>query len=135
MAATLHIESCVLTPKYGVSAGGSGYLHVLVDGRWRLALHIDGNLADAVAREQVSHLAEACGLKEDARLAAIETASAVVTQALHTTCETFGDLYDYLTGTCIRPATQEESQASEMAAESDGGAGVILVDGRSCYVA
>jgi hypothetical protein len=55
--------------------------------------------------------------------------------SISTTCETFGDLYDYLTGTCIRPATQEEAQDSSLAAEADGGAGVIEVDGRSCYVA
>lgn len=44
-------------------------------------------------------------------------------------------LYDYQTGDAIRAATADELAASIAAAESDGGAGVILVDGRSCYVA
>jgi hypothetical protein len=43
------------------------------------------------------------------------------------------DLHDYTTGDVIRPATAEELAASETAAESDGGAGVIEVDGRSVY--
>jgi hypothetical protein len=47
----------------------------------------------------------------------------------------FGDLMDYNTAETIRPATQSEQQASREAAETDGGAGVISVDGRSCYVA
>ncbi len=47
----------------------------------------------------------------------------------------FGDLMDYDTAEVIRPATQEERDASIEAAEHDGGAGVIAVDGRSCYVA
>ena len=38
------------------------------------------------------------------------------------------DLHDYLTGSYIREATAEERDASRVAAESDGGAGVILVD-------
>lgn len=46
-------------------------------------------------------------------------------------------LYDYQTGEYIRPATLVELTASMVAAESDGGAGVIhtiRVNGRSCYV-
>ena len=46
-----------------------------------------------------------------------------------------GDLTDYDTGEAIRPATAEERAASIRAAEHDGGAGVIDVDGRRCYVA
>lgn len=60
------------------------------------------------------------------------------------------DLYDYLTGDYIREATEAETLASREAAESDGGAGVILIDedgrilraddrgaddARRCYVA
>lgn len=47
---------------------------------------------------------------------------------------TYGDLHDYRTGRYIRPATQDERDASCRAAESDGGAGVIEVCGRRCYV-
>jgi hypothetical protein len=43
-------------------------------------------------------------------------------------------LNDYKTGEVIRPATPEEARASAEAAERDGGAGVIEVDGRSCFV-
>ena len=43
-------------------------------------------------------------------------------------------LHDYATGVAIREATKKESKASQEAAERDGGSGVILVDGRSCYV-
>ena len=43
-------------------------------------------------------------------------------------------LTDYRTGEDIRTATAEEVEASKAAAETDGGAGVILVDGRACYV-
>lgn len=45
-----------------------------------------------------------------------------------------GDLHDYRTGDYIRPATIEETADCINAARHDGGAGVILVDGRSCYV-
>ena len=45
-----------------------------------------------------------------------------------------GDLHDYTTGDYIRPATAAEQAASVTDAESDGGAGVIDVDGRACYV-
>ena len=34
-------------------------------------------------------------------------------------------LYDYTTGEPVRPATASELAASELAAETDGGAGVI----------
>jgi hypothetical protein len=43
-------------------------------------------------------------------------------------------LFNYDTGTYIRPATQAELEASREAAKSDGGAGVITVDGVRCYV-
>lgn len=43
-------------------------------------------------------------------------------------------LCDYKTGEAIREATEAEAQASREAAKRDGGAGVILVNGRSCYV-
>lgn len=42
-------------------------------------------------------------------------------------------LYDYDTAERIRPATADELAASIAAAERDGGAGVIEVDGRRCY--
>lgn len=47
---------------------------------------------------------------------------------------TYGDLMDYATAAYIRPATAAERAASIEAAKHDGGAGVIIVDGRSCYV-
>lgn len=43
-------------------------------------------------------------------------------------------LTNYETGEAIRPATAEELAASIEAAKTDGGAGVIEVDGVSCYV-
>ena len=43
-------------------------------------------------------------------------------------------LMAYDTAESIRPATPAEVVASRIAAEADGGAGVIAVDGRSCYV-
>ena len=42
-------------------------------------------------------------------------------------------LHDYKTGEYIRPATPAEIAASIEAAKTDGGAGVIVVEGRSCY--
>ena len=45
-----------------------------------------------------------------------------------------GTLCDYLTGDSIRPATAEERAESIDAARCDGGAGVIEIDGRPCYV-
>jgi hypothetical protein len=50
------------------------------------------------------------------------------------TTKTNGTLCDYNTGATIREATAEETKASIDAAKRDGGAGVILVDGKSCYV-
>ena len=47
----------------------------------------------------------------------------------------YGDLTDYDTNEVIRPATAEERGASIEAAMHGGGAGVIDVDGRRCYVA
>ena len=43
-------------------------------------------------------------------------------------------LHNYATGDIIRTATDEELAASREAAQTDGGAGVIEVDGVSCYV-
>lgn len=43
-------------------------------------------------------------------------------------------LYRYDDSTAIRNATADELAASKTAAESDGGAGVITVDGVDCYV-
>lgn len=43
-------------------------------------------------------------------------------------------LIDYNTNETIRVATDAEHAASLAAAEIDGGAGVIDVDGRRCYV-
>lgn len=45
------------------------------------------------------------------------------------------NLYDYRTADYIRPATAAELAASIEAAETDGGAGVIEIDGRSVYAA
>ena len=45
-----------------------------------------------------------------------------------------GTLCDYDTAEAIRLATREELIASITAARTDGGAGVILVSGRRCYV-
>lgn len=44
------------------------------------------------------------------------------------------NLRHYGTGEVIREATLEEMARSIEAAETDGGAGVIDVDGASCYV-
>lgn len=43
-------------------------------------------------------------------------------------------LYDYETAEYIRAATDAESVASYEQSQRDGGAGVITVDGRRCYV-
>jgi hypothetical protein len=43
-------------------------------------------------------------------------------------------LMEYDTAEYIREATEEELAQSIEAAENDGGAGVILVDGMTCYV-
>lgn len=47
---------------------------------------------------------------------------------------TYGMLVDYYTSELIRPATKTEQKASIAAAEKDGGAGVILIGVRRCYV-
>lgn len=44
-------------------------------------------------------------------------------------------LFDHKTGEPIRPATQSEASESEEAAGSDGGQGLIQIDGRTCYAA
>lgn len=44
-------------------------------------------------------------------------------------------LYDYQTGDALRLATEDELRSSISAAQEDGGAGVIIIDGRSCFVA
>ncbi len=46
----------------------------------------------------------------------------------------WGNLYDYHTGAFIRRATREELIASLEAARKDGGAGVIKVEDKECYV-
>ena len=43
-------------------------------------------------------------------------------------------LHDYKTGEVIRDATPAELAESIEAEKHDGGAGVIVVDGRNCYV-
>ncbi len=48
--------------------------------------------------------------------------------------ESNGYLCDYHTSDRIRPATSIEAAASRDAASRDGGAGVIAINGRSCYV-
>lgn len=48
--------------------------------------------------------------------------------------EPFGLLMEYDTAKEIRPATKDERDESRDAATRDGGAGVISVDGVSCYV-
>lgn len=50
------------------------------------------------------------------------------------TTTTTGTLCDYETGATIREATEQETSDSIAQAQRDGGAGVILVDGRRCYV-
>jgi hypothetical protein len=45
-----------------------------------------------------------------------------------------GSLYDYKTGERLGPATAAQLAESITAAKQDGGAGVISVDGRSCFV-
>ena len=42
-------------------------------------------------------------------------------------------LFDYRTADVLRPASLGELAESVTAARYDGGAGVILVDGRPCY--
>jgi hypothetical protein len=58
-----------------------------------------------------------------------------------TKAEKFSDLFsgapelmDYETGAFLRPATDEELSESIEAAKHDGGAGVIIRDGRKAYV-
>lgn len=50
------------------------------------------------------------------------------------TTQDCGMLVDYRTNETIRAATTEEQEESREQAKRDGGAGVISVDGRSCYV-
>lgn len=45
-----------------------------------------------------------------------------------------GLLCDYETGETIREATEQETRESIAQAARDGGAGVLQVGGRSCYV-
>lgn len=53
---------------------------------------------------------------------------------LHVGQGNFGSLREYKTSDIIRPATGDERRASIAAAEHDGGRGVIMADGRPCYV-
>ena len=48
--------------------------------------------------------------------------------------KSFGTLTNYATGETIRKATAKELAASKAAAKLDGGAGVIVVGGVSCFV-
>ena len=51
------------------------------------------------------------------------------------TSETYyGDLRSYHDASYIREATEAERDASREAGDQDGGAGVIDVDGVTCYV-
>lgn len=50
------------------------------------------------------------------------------------TNSTTAKLVEYGTAKILRDATAEELSASVEAAKVDGGAGVIEVDGRRCYV-
>jgi len=43
-------------------------------------------------------------------------------------------LCDYYTTETLRDATDVEARASLNAGRTDGGAGLISIDGRSCYV-
>ncbi len=45
-----------------------------------------------------------------------------------------GTLCNYRTGESIRPATEAEQDESIAASQTDGGAGIIEVDGVICYV-
>ena len=58
-----------------------------------------------------------------------EACAAVIARAADNGC-----LCDYETGESIRPATADEAAASRATARTDGGAGVIRIDGRRCYV-
>jgi len=49
-------------------------------------------------------------------------------------CTKTGTLMAYDTAEHLREATEEETIESIEQAKRDGGAGVILVDGRRCYV-
>lgn len=50
---------------------------------------------------------------------------------MSTTTANYGDLCDYSTGDVIRPATAIEAEESST---QSGDEGVIVVDGRDCYV-
>ena len=52
----------------------------------------------------------------------------------NTTQTSFNYVYDCKTIERIRLATKEELNASKQAAKLDGGFGVIIVDGRRCFV-
>jgi hypothetical protein len=70
--------------------------------------------------------AEACArLPEGSRVPDLEE--------YHTTADS-GTLTNYRTGESIRPATEQERTDSREAAKTDGGAGVIEIDGVRCYV-
>ena len=43
-------------------------------------------------------------------------------------------VHDYQTGNALRLATEDELRSSIDAAQRDGGAGVIEIDGRLCFV-
>lgn len=45
-----------------------------------------------------------------------------------------GDLHSYATGDYLRPATADEAKAAQAEVDDGNWEGIILVDGRSCYV-
>lgn len=88
--------------------------------------------------EYVLGLIDICRLEDD-----FMPIQGVVRGPLHTdalyerilACGDFGEVQDHQTGEGIRPATPAELLASIEAESHDGGAGVIVIDGRRCFVA
>lgn len=64
----------------------------------------------------------------------MSTATLIVSPIATTSARPFGALCVYATTERLRSATEAERDASIEAARHDGGAGVIEVDGVSCYV-
>lgn len=86
-----------------------------------------GDLAQVNLCDAALGLAEALMVDE-----AREACAAVIARAAD--MQDDGCLCDYETGESIRPATADEAVSSRAAARVDGGAGIIRVDGRRCYV-
>jgi hypothetical protein len=55
-------------------------------------------------------------------------------QRLRSPKQSYGTLSNYRTGDSIRPATKAEAAASKKAARTDGGAGIIIVNGVPSFV-